>query len=275
MSVRNFVPTVWSAEIDRALEEYLIAADFCNRKYEGDVKEAGDQVRVQQALRPTITTTLGNKPIDMSNPERIDDSSLTMLINHQTWYNYIIDDIDARQAKGDLKSALKGETSQGLANAADRVIFATAADKAVKKSASTLITKDNVLGIINAGFEELWKKNVPLNAEIEVAISPAFHTFFLEAYEKLDTNNSEMLKKGIVGRYNNAVVKMTNNLYNDGTDDFVTIRAKNAIAYAKPITITDAIRNPNGLGDVLRGEIVYGAKVMRPKEIYVIKAHYA
>lgn len=275
MSVRNFIPTVWSSVIDKQLDEYLIAADFCNRKYEGDVQQAGDQVRVQQALRPTISTTSdGNTHIDMSNPENIDGTSLTLTLNYQSYYNYTIYDVDKAQAKGELKNTLAQEVTQGLANEADKVILAQAASKAVTKSASTQITAVNVLSMINAGFQQLWQNNVPLNSELEIAITPAFHSVFLEAYEKLDTNNHDMLRKGIVGLYNNAVVKMSNNIYNDGTDDYITIRARNAIAFAKPITITDAIRNPNGLGDVLRGEIVYGAKVMRPKEIYVIKAHY-
>lgn len=273
MSCKNFVPTLWSANIDTALKEYLVAADFTNQEYTGEVSAAGDSVRVQQAIRPPITTTSDGKPIDMSNPEDANGTSLTMPINMQSGFFYSVNNVDEAQAKGNLKSSLQEETTQGLANAVDKYILELVKDAAVKKSASTAITTSNILGTINAGLEHMYKNYVPANADIEIDISPAFHTVFLEAYSKLDTNNSEMIKNGIVGRYGNMNVKISSNIYNDGTDDFVVIRTKKAIAYAKPTTTTEALKNPNRLGDVVRGAILYGAKVMRPKEIYVIKAH--
>lgn len=74
-------------------------------------------------------------------------------------------------------------------------------DKAVKKSASTALTKDTILNFINTGLQNLYQNNVPPNNQIELLISPMFHTVFLEAYQSRDTNNSEMLKKGIVAQY--------------------------------------------------------------------------
>lgn len=276
MSTRNFVPTVWEAQADKALDEWLIAANFCNQQYTGSVEKAGDQIRVQQAVRPTIHTSTDGKPITLSTAERVDDTSLTMTLLHQVWYNFEIPDIDKAQAEGNLKEIFLDEAIQGNANQIDIDIFKCANDPAVKKTSSTEITKDNILGAINKGYEELFKNNVPPNSEIEVSITPAFHTVFLEAYEKLDTNNSEMLKQGIVGKYGPGTIKMSNNIYNNGTDDFITMRTKKAIAFAKPLTkmyATDATSNSAGFGDILKGFTLYEAKVMRPKEIYVIKAH--
>lgn len=275
MSFKNYIPTFWNTTIDRALKEYLVAADFCNQSYTGDVAKAGDQVRILQAIRPTINETDDGKLLDFSNPEEVDDTSLTMTILHQPSFNYYVNDVDKAQAQGDLKSVLSEETTQGIANKVDTHIFEVAATGAgLKKTAAQAITVDTVLNYVNSLFTELWKNNVPSNTPLELDITPTFHQIFLEAYEKLDTNNTDMLKNGIVGRYNLATVRMSNNIYNDGTYDHIVLRTNKAIAYAKPLTLSEAIRAANRMSDVIRGQILYEAKVTRPKELIIGKVKY-
>ena len=52
------------------------------------------------------------------------------------------------------------------------------------------------------------------------------------------------------------------------------IRTKRAIAFAKPHIHTEALRNTNWFSDIIRGFVLYDAKVIRPKEIVVINAKY-
>lgn len=66
---------------------------------------------------------------------------------------------------------------------------------------------------------------------------------------------------------------MSNNLYNDGTDDYEMVRTKKAIAFAGQIDEVKTDPDPYGFGDIVKGLHVYGAKLVRPKELYVIKAH--
>ena len=274
MSVRNFVQTLWAANADKALDEWLVGADFCNKEYEPTIINGpGDQVRVQQAIRPTITTTTDGKAITLGDAEAISDTSLTMTLLQQSYYDFKVDNVDEAQAKGTLKTMYTDEANQGVANEIDVHILSQAKDKAVKKSDSTALTKDTILNFINTGLQNLYQNNVPPNSPIELLISPVFHTVFLEAYQSRDTNNSEMLKKGIVAQYGNCVVKLTNNLYNDGTDDYCILRTNKAIAFAKPLTKMYAVDNASGFGDRIKGFTLYQSKVMRPEEIYVLRAH--
>jgi len=73
--------------------------------------------------------------------------------------------------------------------------------------------------------------------------------------------------------YNGAVVKMTNNLYNDGTDDFMFIRTKSAIAFAGGISKVEAYRPEKLFSDAIKALDTFDAKIVRQKEIYVVKAH--
>ena len=51
------------------------------------------------------------------------------------------------------------------------------------------------------------------------------------------------------------------------------IRTKKAIAFAGQINETEAYRPEQLFKDDVKGLDTYGAKVVRPKELYVVKAH--
>ncbi len=51
------------------------------------------------------------------------------------------------------------------------------------------------------------------------------------------------------------------------------IRTKKAIAAASGIEQTEAFRPETLFSDAIKGLHCYGAKVIRPKELYVILAH--
>ena len=73
--------------------------------------------------------------------------------------------------------------------------------------------------------------------------------------------------------YDNCRVKLSNNLYSDGTDEYMLVRTKNAIAFASGIDEVEAYRPERFFADAVRGLNVYGGKIIRPKELYVIRAH--
>ena len=56
MAYANFIPTVWNEGIMRELERLCVFAEDCNRKYEGDVKQKGDTVKILGVGKPTIRT---------------------------------------------------------------------------------------------------------------------------------------------------------------------------------------------------------------------------
>ena len=126
---------------------------------------------------------------------------------------------------------------------------------------------------IDAGILTLRENDVPIGEDVVIEIPPWVYQLLKDKYIELDTANSEMMAKGIVGYYDNARVRVSNNLYNDGTDYYGMVRTKNAIAYANQIQKVEPYR-PQGLfSDAIKGLNVFGAKVVRPKELYAIKCH--
>lgn len=51
------------------------------------------------------------------------------------------------------------------------------------------------------------------------------------------------------------------------------VRTKKAIAFANGVEKVEKCRPSKRFSDVIKGLHVYGAKLVRPKELYVIKVH--
>lgn len=126
---------------------------------------------------------------------------------------------------------------------------------------------------LDDAFVWLWNNDVKINDEVVITLTPWYYNLFKDSLTALYTDNVELIRKGVVGMYNAAMVKISTNLYNDGTDDYMMIRTKKAIAFAGQINETEAYRPEQLFKDAVKGLDTYGAKVVRPKELYVIKAH--
>lgn len=277
MAYQNFKPTIWAAGIETELERVAIYALDCNRNYEGDVKQMGDTVRILGVGKPTVTTTT-NKAISLSAAETVEDTSVVMAINHVSYFNFKVDDIDKHEASGDIMETLRSEASEALAHEADQLIADLAKDAqfATVYSSVTKIEKANILTSISAGIAKLWKNNVSPNTEIVVTLSPSAAELFFQAYTALDTNNSEYLKNGYLGKYMGATIKMSSTVATDSSGyEYMLIRTKRAIAYTQPLTHVEAYRPESGFADALKGFILYEAKIVRPKEAVVLNAKYS
>ena len=280
MAYENFIPQIWSEAIQRELEGAYVFAEDCNRQWEGDVKKKGDTVHILGVGKPTIKTLeRANASGDIEGPEEITDNDTILTIDQINYFNYMVGDIDKAQAVNGLMDALSKETSEGLADTVDKHIaaLAVAAEVAKLNAAATAATSDNVLNILDAAIQKLYENDVKNSTEIVVTISPRFYTLFKQAYIKADTNNSAMLKNGRVGMYGNVTVKMSNNVHrtDDGTTDNIMIRTKRAIAFAQPLTHTEAFRPEKKFADAVKGFILYGSKIVRPAEILNINVKYS
>lgn len=277
MAYQNFIPTVWAEQINRELERLCVFAEDCNRQYEGSVKAKGDSVRILGVGRPTITETT-DKDITLSDAEDVEDTSITMPINHIAYFNYKVDDIDKRQAVGGIMDALSKETSEGLSNKQDAFIAGLAAEAtAVKDAASAYqITAANILSKIDAAIQKLYENDVSTQTEIVLTCSPRFYFLLKQAYVNIDTDNSKMLENGKVGRYGNIVVKMSNNVKTTsaGAADLIMVRTKRAIAFVNPMTHTEAYRPETKFSDAVKGFILYDGKIVRPKEMIIMNVKY-
>lgn len=143
-----------------------------------------------------------------------------------------------------------------------------------KQGATNIITASaktqaGVKSAIDEGFVELNLRNCDFGLRVE--IDPATYMTFKNNLVELSTNNPEMIRKGIVGRYNDADVVMSNAIYNNGSYKFCMIRTKDAIAFAGQIKKVEALRREGSFSDGIRGLDVYGMKIIAQDELEVVK----
>lgn len=273
MAYENFKPTVWSKHIQHELEKLCVMQGTCNTKWQGEVG-LGKRVKIIGAARPTVKTyTPGT---DIENAETPADTSIFLNIDQYKYTHFIVDDIDEAQAVEGLMSAYMQGSAEELAEVRDSYLAKVAATGAGLKSASAAVTTATAAkNAVDAAFVSLWDNSVRLNSDVTIVIPPWFYNLFKNSLTELLTNNVDMVKTGEVGKYNKASVKLTNNIYNDGTDDYILIYTKDAVAFAHGIDKVEPYRPEKQFGDAVKVLDTYGAKVVRPKEIYAIRARKA
>lgn len=282
MGYQKFKANVWAQSIEEALERTTVFVKDCNREYEGVVKKLGDSVTIKGAGKVTMATGADGQSPNFSTtvaPEDVEGTNTIMTIKHWTAFNFKVDDIDAAQGAGGAVSIYTKQASGNIANEQDKLIASLAADPLAVLDNTTAVKIDatNVLETIDAGLQKLWENDVKPNDYVSLTVSPRFYMILKQKYQALDTNNSEMLKRGAVAMYGNVDIKLSNNVYttNNGAQDKLMLRTKRAIAFANPLTKVEPYRPDAFMSDAVRGISLYDAKIIRPEQMIILNCKYA
>ena len=269
MAYTNFKATVWSKFIQRALEKKCRLVEDCWSQFEGEAK-LGKQVKILGVGSPTIGTYSGTS---IGTPEAVEDSSVTLDIDQAKYFNFMVDDVDRAQSVPGLMETLIKEATVKMAQVRDSYVASLAAGATYMSDSLEITTADGAKAALDAALLTLRENDVDLEDEVVIDVAPFFYQLLRDNLIALKTDNDELIAKGIVGLYDNCRVKLSNNLYTDTTDTYMMVRTKRAIAFAGAIDQVEAYRPETLFSDAMKGLNVYGAKIVRPKELYVIKAH--
>ena len=192
-----------------------------------------------------------------------------------------IGDIDKQIAMGNLYDIYLEETKTGFGDVMDKYIAGKATEDNVEKYApATAVSASNVLDYLD--YCKVWLKqnDVKSSTEISVVGSPAFGDLVRKAYvNKGYDRATEHLQNGEITRYNNMIIKESNNVYTaneSGTDyEYIQVKTNKAIAFVKPLLKLEPYRNHPLHRDDLAAFVYYDAAVVRPKEIIVLKVKYS
>ena len=271
-TVQHFQRTVWSASILRSLDTITSLRKHCNFQYEKETKNA-KEVKILGVTRPTIRTYVSGTPLVR---ESAGDTSQTLKLDQFKYFNFEVEDIDKAQSQTGLMEALTDEASKGLALEGDKYVaevIKTAADAGeISVSASVItLTNSNAMASVEEGFATLYEHNCSVHDTFYLELAPRVFTTYRQQLTELSTNNPEILKKGAVGKINNAYVCIENCLSEAEGAYYNILRTEKAVAFAEQIDSVEAYRPEDAFTDAVKGLYVFGAKVVRPEEIYVMK----
>jgi hypothetical protein len=276
MAITRFRPEFWSAKLLVALRKNLIYAGpgMVNRDYEGEISEAGDTVRITSISRPTVGTYVPGTTV--ITPEELNDAQRTLVVDQSKYWAFKVDDVDKRQARGDVMPQAMDEAAYALRDVVDQYVA----------SLYTQAQSANQLGTIAvpvANPEYFYSKIVvPLSVALDTANVPAEGRWmvippwlygralldpnFINADKSGDMGNA--FRNGIVGTSGGFTIMRSNNTPNPTGDDYVVTAGNGtAISFAEQINKTEAYRPESSFSDAVKGLALYGAKVIRPEAL--------
>ncbi|MFE3197171.1 P22 coat protein - protein 5 domain protein [Embleya sp. NPDC059237] len=275
MAFTRFRPEIWSARLLVALRKRLVYAGptIVNRDYEGEISEAGDTVRITSVSRPTVGTYVPNSTI--ITPEELTDAQRTLTVDQAKYFAFRVDDVDARQAKGNVMPQAMDEAAYALADVIDQYIASLYTQAQAANQLGTIAVTD-------ASPKDFYDKVlVPLKVRLDDAsvplegryciVPPWLHGRALrdDRFVKVNESGTDTgLRNGMVARAAGFDILISQNAPNPTGDDYVVTAGTNAaISYAEQINKTEAYRPESSFSDAIKGLCLYGAKVIRPESL--------
>lgn len=279
MGIESFIPEIWSGNLQTRLHKNLVFGAVANRNYEGEVAD-GDRVRINQinsmataAYTPNSTTLTYNQ---------LDGAPIYLDINRRYTANFYVEDLDKRQARGDVVGEATREMSYTLANEMDTYIGTLYSQAQIVSGLGTSgtpidITSLNITEYIGLVAQKMDEANVPMEGRFIVVAPWVFHKIEL-ADITLNTNNSDQLANGFRGSFLGLNIYVSNNV-SIGTaatnaDTRCIAGYPGSITVAQQISTVEALRAESTFRDLVRAMNVYGAKVVRPDATACFRADY-
>lgn len=289
MTTNKFIPTIWSARILAALEKQLVYTKFFNRDYEGEIRDAGDTVKIGIVGAPTVRKY--NKGSEIENPDNVDVADDTLSIDQAYYFNISVDDVDAAQSKINLLESASSQTGYAFGDVTDKYLAGLLVDgtggtigtKSIPKSITDAKPEDayNLLVDLKVALD---RQNCPTTGRICV-VPPEFEGFMLKdsRFVAVATNDSNTrLTEGTVYKSAGFEIYVSNNAPHEddgGSDSNTTVYdviagCDQSGTYADQILKTEAYRPEKSFKDAVKGLHVYGAKVLRPAYVHNAKVSF-
>ena len=270
-TVTQFQQLIWSKAILKSLRTITSLRNHCDFMYEKDSANA-KEVKILSVNRPSIHKYVPGTALER---ESVQDTAQILKLDQAFYFNFEVEDIVKAQSVPGLLEATCEEASIGLAEEGDKYVaevVKTAVDGGeVEASNEITLTKSNAVESIENGFAKLYANNCKVSDTFYLEVAPTPFVLYRQALTELSTNNPEILKKGAVGKINNAYVCIENLLPASETSYYNILRTPKAIAFAEQIDKVEKYRPEDAFTDAVKGLYTFGAKIVRPKEIYVIK----
>lgn len=290
----RFIPEVWSGQFLVKFYKSTFYMDICNTDYEGEIKNSGDTVIIRTV--PTLTINDYTKGQKLSY-ERPESTPVEMLIDQGHYWAFTIDDIDAYQSDMKLMSAFSQDAAEQLKikvdyntlkymtygtsgtflgssyNAGATAGYISAGYNLGASGSPVQITKANVLEYIVDCGTVLDEQNVPETGRWMVI--PAWMKNLISKSDLKDASltgdGESIMRNGRMGIIDTFTLYKSNNLYSatDGsfTAYYVPFGTNHATSFAAQITKTETLRAESTFGDLVRGLMVYGRKVVKPEAL--------
>lgn len=279
-----FIPELWSTKVIEKYYDQTVLSQISNTAYEGEIRNQGDKVIIRS--NPTLEindyeigqTLVNQRPVG---------TKTELLIDKGLYWSAIIDDVVEKQQDIDQMNAWATDAAEQMKIKLDtRVLGAIVPDIAAKNKGATAgvhssgvnlgatgspiaLAKTNILDTILYLGQVLDEQNVPETGRF--LLLPFWATTRLKMSDikdaSLSGDGTSPLRNGRVGVVDRFTIFNSNLLptYTDGSDTTTHLIAgtKAGLTFATQLTKTETLRAESTFGDIMRGLLVYGHKVLK------------
>lgn len=263
-----------------------VIGDIANTDYEGEIKSFGDSV----VIRTTPDITITPYEVGMTLNYEVPESPSTLLeIDKGLSFSFAIEDIDKLQSDIDLIADWTQDTSKGMATAVDREVFQSVpsqADAANQGATAGLISADINLGV--AGTPVALDKNNVIDWIVDIGTVmdeqnvpeegrqitlPAKVCSLIKKSDLKDASlagdDTSIVRNGRLGMIDRFTLYHSNLLDVTGGEYNVMASHKSGLTFAAQMDekLMVHMKNPSKHGELIRGLMVYGHKVIKPESI--------
>ncbi|MGN8230863.1 P22 coat protein - protein 5 domain protein [Paenibacillus polymyxa] len=274
MTVQHFIPTIWSARLNESLKKNLVYGNVVNTDYEGEVQGQGSTVKINSIGAVTI----GNydKVAGIGNPQELDATQKTLVIDQAKYFNFQVDDVDASQANVNLLDGGIVEASYGLANVVDQYLagFYTEvkAENTIGNDTAPIIPTSSTAYDLLIDLGVLLDENNVPESERFVVVPAWYYGLLLK--DARFTKDPSIIRTGYVGDIDGMIVYKSNNVPNTAGAKYKIIAGhKSAISFAGQVDSVEAFRPEKQFSDAVKGLQVFGAKCIKPESLAVLTAN--
>jgi N4-gp56 family major capsid protein len=275
VSITRFKPEIWSAKLLVNWRKALVygGPGMVNRDYEGEIAAAGDTVRITSISDPTIGNYVPN--VTVVTPEELTDAQRTMVIDQQKYFAFKVDDVDKRQAAGDVMSEAMSRAAYKLADQVDQFLAGLYTGVVAANTLGSTGAPINTYTTVTDAYDKvlvplrtkLTKANVPTEGRWCTASPELMASFLLDPrfVRANEAGTDSALRNGLMGRAAGFDIFETNNVpVPTGDIQVITAGTSAAVSFAEQISETEAYRPEAGFADAIKGLAVYGGKLVRP-----------
>ena len=287
MAIASFVPTVWAARFLDIYYRSLVWGVVVNREYEGEIRMAGNTVKVPVYTRG-VTVKDYTKGVAIAAAETPSGSTKDLVIDQQRYYHVLIEDIDRVQTRPDLWGAILFDSARTMAEDVDariKTVITENLDTAANRVRLTdAFEADDLPGKLVKGFVTLCRimdeANIPKEmrwAIVRPRTIELINKFFVdnESPMYLPVTNEAVLRNGFAGRLMGFSLLVTTGAASvvvgaDTYDRTWCGQGNHWTAHAEQLMGMEAYRPESGFQDATKGLLVYGTDRLNDDYYYYL-----
>jgi hypothetical protein len=263
MTYANFVPELTSKKLGKYLDNNTHMMKCVNRNYEGEIKNAGDSVKIVTPGNVTIRDYNG-----IIQTEKPSNTDTTLIVDQAKYFSFEATAIELAQSQSDLIPIYKERGGKALEIVRDTYLLSKVADADASNVISTsVVTKDNFYSKLSTARTLLGNNNALEGKKPFVIIDYVLEGLLNQAPEFIQANKlgEGTLTEGAIGRIAGFDILVSSNFTASSGTYNIMFGTDDAITYASQVVKSEMI--DQNFKTVCQSLYTYGAKVILPKAL--------